>query len=170
MLKIVCNRCGREIESIDKVGYIRFCFQNPVESLGEDESILSRNHYCEDCMAEIEQFVRLAPDKKEVFREKEFVPKPSEHMKQYEKVIDLKKQGMRNKDIAEKLGMSEQGVATTIYTYTKRHTVDPPQEPENKVDIGKINALWIAGWKASKIADEMGMEEREIFDILKQGI
>lgn len=169
MLKIVCNRFGREIGSIDKVGYIRFCFQNPVESLGEDDSILYRNHYCEDCMADIEQFVRSVPAKK-VLREKEFAPKTSEHMKQYEKVIDLKKQGMRNKDIAEKLGMSEQGVATTIYTYTKRHKVDPPQEPEKKIDIGKINALWTAGWIASKIADEMGMEEQEIVDILKQGI
>lgn len=169
MIQIVCNRCGSKIESIDKVGYIRFCFQNPVESHVEDESIFSRNHYCEDCMAEIEQFVRSVPAKK-VLREKEFVPKTSEHMKQYEKVIDLKKQGMRNKDIAEKLGMSEQGVATTIYTYTKRHMVDPPKEPEKKVDVGKINALWTAGWIASKIADEMGMEEQEIVDILKQGI
>lgn len=168
MLKIVCNRCGREIGSIDKVGYIRFCFQNPVESLGEDDSILYRNHYCEDCMAEIEQFVRSTPEKKEMFRERDFVPKPSEHMKQYEQVIMLKRIGMKNKDIAEKLGMSEEGVATTIYTYRKRNKSQ--QEKEKKIDIGKINALWTAGWIASKIADEMGMEEQEIVDILKQGI
>lgn len=169
MIQIVCNRCGSKIESIDKVGYIRFCFQNPVESHVEDESIFSRNHYCESCMAEIEQFVRLDSKRTEVFREKDFVPKQSEHMRQYEQIISLKQQGMRNKDIAEKLGISAQGVATTIYTHKKKQKDDLPQESVKKIDFGKISALWKAGWDASKIADEMDMEEREIVDILNQG-
>ena len=43
------------------------------------------------------------------------------------------------------------------------------QEPEKKIDVGKIRALWNAKWSISKIADEMDMAESEIIDVLDQG-
>lgn len=58
MIQIICNRCKKEIESIQKVGYIQFRYQNPFENSVIGDSILDRNHYCEDCMAKIEQFIQ----------------------------------------------------------------------------------------------------------------
>lgn len=37
-----------------------------------------------------------------------------------------------------------------------------------KVDLGKIGALHRAGWSASKIADEMGLSDKQVYYYLKK--
>lgn len=220
MIKIICNRCNKSIESIQKVGFIQFCYQNPFESV-TDDNISDRNHYCEDCMTEIEQFVRndggkvvnkteniekalndafqemcemsgeininlpkipvLVPGnvKKQetpLLREKNFKsePRTSRYRIDYAKIMSLKESGMKNKDIAVEMGMTPQEVATAVYTYKKRNgKVAEPKRKKSEglkkdkwVDTGKILALWNAKWGIGKIAEEMGMEESEVANIL----
>ena len=246
MIKIICNRCNKPIESIDKVGFIQLCYHNPFESV-TDNNISDRNHYCEGCMAEIEQFVRndgsrvvnkvenmekalndalqevhemsgvinvpvlnipqidipkinlpkipvLAPGnakKQETLplREKDFKsePRTGRYRIDYEKIMSLKESGMKNKDIAAQMGMTSQEVATAVYTYKKRNgkATEPQRKESNPkkkekpqsqkseeskeakwVDTGKILALWNAKWSIGKIAEEMGMEESEVANIL----
>lgn len=244
MIKIICNRCNKPIESIEKVGFIQFCYHNPFESV-TDDNISDRNHYCEDCMAEIEQFVRndggrvinkvenmqkaLSDALQEVrgvinipvikipqidipkinlpkisisavdnvekqetalLREKDFQSEPNEQSKRrhidYEKIMSLKKSGMKNKDVAAQMGMTSQEVATAVYTYKKRNGMETgrkestkksepkkpeeSQEQEKKVDTGKIGALYKAGWSVPKIMDEMDLTESEVLDVLNAGI
>ena len=244
MIKIICNRCNKLIESIDKVGFIQFCYQNPFESV-MDDNISDRNHYCEDCMTEIEQFVQndgsrvvnkvenmekalndalqevremsgvinvpvlnipqidipkinlpkipvLAPGnakKQETppLREKDFKsePRTSRYRIDYAKIMSLKESGMKNKDIAAQMGMTSQEVATAVYTYKKRNgmetgskestklksepkKLEKSQEQEKKVDVGKIGALYKAGWSVPKIMDEMDLTESEVLDVVNK--
>lgn len=136
MIKIICNRCNKPIESIQKVGFIQFCYQNPFESV-TDNNMSDRNHYCEDCMAEIERFVR------------------NDGGKVVNKIENMEKA----------LSDALQEVHEMSTEKSKQKKSEEPKKAK-WVDTGKILALWNAKWSIGKIAEEMGMEESEVANIL----
>lgn len=145
MIQIICNRCNKPLECIQKVGFIQFCYQNPFENSIADDNILSRNHYCEDCMTAIEQFIQ----------------------NRQEANVDLALDGA---EIAQSLNTQEstdnapESIKSTQKAASKKELKSEKPEPKKRkhIDIGKIMALKKAGWSIAKIADEMGMKPQSV--------
>lgn len=57
MVKIICDRCGGEIENTDKVGYISWNFHEGIDGRLLNDNIFEKNHYCTECMGEIKAFI-----------------------------------------------------------------------------------------------------------------
>lgn len=142
MIKIICDRCGKEIAD-GNVGYIATNWRSV-----EDGSLLGDNphegkHFCLSCMNEIEDFVIKTPENvvktdetvietpQSVSKEEKSVPKPPETVSESEeqsgrkkidigKIMALKNAGWKNKDIADEMRMDPQAVANAIYQYKKR--------------------------------------------------
>lgn len=146
MIQIICNRCKKEIESIQKVGYIQFRYQNPFENSVIGDSILDRNHYCEECMAAIEQFIQ---NKQEVN-------------------VNLNVDGaeiaqsLNAQDGTDKVPESIERTQKTVSEKEESNSEKPKQKRRKHIDIKKIMALKNAGWSIAKIADEMGMQPQSV--------
>ena len=50
----------------------------------------------------------------------------------------------------------------------KQKTPKAPGKKRSTFDVGKLSALWKAGWSIPKIADEMGVSEPTVRKYLKQ--
>lgn len=55
MIKIVCNRCGKEISG--NAGYIAWNFRDHISGDMVDQNIFENCDYCEKCMEEIMEFI-----------------------------------------------------------------------------------------------------------------
>lgn len=198
MIKIQCNRCGKEIDPKQKVGFIQICSVSPFDFAEREhnESISERAHYCDDCVAEIWNFMQSKAEVSKtetveikieeptetvpLLREKDFKSEPHSKRRRidYERIMSLKESGMANKDIAKEMCMTSQEIAVAVYTYKKRQEQageekqEEPQkqekEPEKKIDVGKIMALHNAKWSIAKIAEEMNLSSTEIYDVIYQ--
>lgn len=134
MIKIQCNRCKKEINGNQKVGFIQFSCENPFENIPIQHmsDILNREHYCEDCMDEIWNFMQNKPAVSSVLvdeepkelkepKEKEQKEEPKQRYKiDYGKIMALKNAGWPVSKIAEEMGMAAQAVSTAIYQYKNR--------------------------------------------------
>lgn len=169
MIKIICNRCNKPIKSIDKVGFIQFCYHNPFESV-TDDNISDRNHYCEDCMAEIEQFVRN--DGGKVVNKAENMEKAlSDALQEVHKmsgVINVPVLNIPQIDIPKinlhKIPVLAPGNAKKQET-PPLHEKDFKSEPRTgryRIDYEKIMSLKESGMKNKDIATQMGMTPQEV--------
>ena len=183
MIKIICNRCNKPIESIQSAAYVS------KESELSNHEVTPLLEYIKEASvcSNIETLEAEEKQLEPLLREKDFKSEPHSNRRRidYEKIMSLKESGMRNRDIAAEVGMDAQAVSTAIYTYKKRQGKTAkterkesgskeaerkePQEQEKKVDVGKIRALWNAKWSVSKIADEMGMEEADVSHVIIYG-
>lgn len=134
MIKIQCNRCGKEIDARQEVGYIHFGCLKPFEGmpLANDDNIYERNHYCEDCMAEIWEFMQHKQENvpKKIETVNEPLEEPRQEQKAEEpkkrqridigKIMALKNAGWSVAKIADEMGMQPQAVSNAIYQQKKR--------------------------------------------------
>ena len=51
---------------------------------------------------------------------------------------------------------------------TEQKTTKTTRRKKSSFDVGKLSALWKAGWSIPKIADEMGVSEPTVRKYLKQ--
>ena len=82
-----------------------------------------------------------------------------------ERVMALRRAGLSNEQIAEEIGASKNIVAMTVYHFKKSLTETEIDKVEN-IDAAKVRALHKAAWKDSEIADEMGVSEEYIRELL----
>lgn len=147
MIKIQCNRCGKEIDGSQKVGYIHFGCMLPFDhvTIVPDDDMLKRTHYCEDCMTEIWNFMQN---------------KPEENIS--ESSITLYANGEPVCEVP-----THSGISITPAEPEKKSKAEEPKH-RYKIDYGKIMALKNAGWSVSKIAEEMGMAAQAVSTAIYQ--
>lgn len=144
MIKIQCNRCGKEIDINLGVGFIHFGCMNPFDSIPPfdiDNSVSNRAHYCEDCMSEIWNFMQNRPEES------------ASEVERTENEIDDAMKAVR--DSRKQL------------TEIHNSEAEDPKKQQH-IDIGKIMALKNAGWSVAKIADEMGMQPQAVSNAIYQ--
>lgn len=138
MIKILCDRCGKEIkEHEEDIGYIIMGVNvNPMKGvvlMQGDDGLNIDSHYCPNCMNEIKAFINRknigllsTEPSKTVLRPHETVSKPEETERKGRKRIDigkimaLKNAGWSNVKIADEMGMNPQAVASAIYQHKKK--------------------------------------------------
>lgn len=138
MIKILCDRCGKEIkEHGEDIGYIIMGVNvNPMKGvvLMQGDELNIDSHYCPDCMNEIKAFIKNHKNMgflsvnppKSVSESHEIVSEPEETKKKGRKRIDIgkimaiKNAGWSNVKIADEMGMNPQAVANAIYQHKKK--------------------------------------------------
>lgn len=92
MIKILCDRCGRNITTLEKVGYIAWSFKALLESRSIQDDIIVGNHYCPDCMNEIKAFIQSESNPPALATEPpQTEPKAAETVSEPEKVEQPKR-------------------------------------------------------------------------------
>lgn len=142
MIKILCDRCNREIqEHGENIGYISLGINiNPLQGIKENEiSIQGAEfgdwHFCPGCMNEIKEFIKNRPNFtlteqsiESVSKEPETVSEPKKAEQKGRKRIDigkivaLKNAGWSVAKIADEMGMQPQSVSNALYQYKKKQS------------------------------------------------
>ncbi len=140
MIKIVCDRCGREIRD-GNVGYIATNWRSMADGSLLGDNPHEQKHFCASCMKKIEDFVIKIPENviktagsvSETFEnvsnagesvsvceEPAEIPNVKRRKIDVGKIMALKNAGWKNKDIADEMNMSPQMVANVIYQKRKK--------------------------------------------------
>lgn len=69
---------------------------------------------------------------------------------------------------AEQVSDPEPKKAETKKTETKKATPKKEEPKKKELDIPKVRALRAAGWTYAKIADELGVSQTRIFNVLNE--
>ena len=113
MLKVICDRCGKDISDSGKIGYIALNFRESVGGAVVQENPMKGQHFCASCMEDIQEF---AASLKEPPR-----PKPScKRRIDYPKIMALHNAGWGNSKIADEMGMTRSSVTQAIWYYKNR--------------------------------------------------
>ena len=138
MIKIFCDRCGKEITKCNRIGYIALNSKDQKEGDLAEDNEFEKNAYCSKCMSQIRAFIKAQPEESSEDGEKSQevdtkCDKNDEKCAQNEKkcnqgekkaidigkIMALKNAGWKNKDIAGEMHMEPQAVANAIYKYKK---------------------------------------------------
>ena len=65
MIRVICDRCGKEIQAPGKTGYLAWNFRagHGGELIGNN--VLEDRDYCETCMGTIFDFIDAGPEQEE---------------------------------------------------------------------------------------------------------
>lgn len=140
MVKIYCNRCNKELDRNNKIGYIALNYRQ--QYLGDfvGDNRYEDMDFCTECMDAFKAFLAEIPAEHPEKRDEstETVSQPQESVSEtQENEADQPKELFREPKGEAK---SQEGKKT-----------------RTRIDYGKIMALHNAGWSNQKIADEMGM-------------
>lgn len=168
MIRVICDRCGKEIQAPGKTGYLAWNFRagHGGELIGNN--ILEDRDYCETCMGTIFDFIDAAPEQEEHKDAGEENGAP-----------DRKTEGGSGSSGAvPEIGQSvpeierpvpevaaaehEPGPSSSTAINRKVVSKQPRKPRKNSVDIGRILALREAGWSFGKIADDMGLSKQSV--------
>lgn len=133
MVKIYCNRCKKELDRNNKIGYIALNYRRSY--LGD---LVGDNQYedmdfCTECMDALKAFLSETP---------------AEHPARHNESVETASQSQE----------SETDQPKELFREPKDGTLKPEgKKTRQRLDYGKIMALHNAGWSNAKIADEMGM-------------
>lgn len=111
--KIICDRCGAEITSRPKLGYIALNYRDPKSGDLLDNNILEESDFCETCMHEITEYIGQKPDLRTRPKAKTVVTKPAPKV-DTGKIMALHKAGWSNQQIAEEMKISSQLVSSHL--------------------------------------------------------
>ncbi len=160
---LLCDRCNKEItdEAVKLVV--------SGEDLGDISDLVKsqeEKEYCRQCIVEILSFAnedkkkkvekkcRVSPGKdKKAEKSSPAVPSDKSWKSwnigslSLEKVMDLRAAGKTNQVIAEMAGTSPTTLSSIVSRYKRKLLED--------MDVGKVKALYKAGWSVEDIADEM---------------
>ncbi len=163
--KFVCDRCGKEIKKLHRLEIYDDSQNNWI--------ITSDNDFCEDCVKKIAEFAVKQPEER---KESEENIVPDKNSSDSEKTIE---QLLKEEKTTDEIVAIKNCTKTAIYTARwqmnrknkeaeKQSEQECKEQKEKNLDIGKINALWKAGWSVHKIADEMGVEDEIIAEVVNE--
>ena len=162
--KIVCDRCGKDITALPKLGFIGVSFRDSETGDLLEENPLANMDYCPECMEQITAYIASAPASgpapaKDPEPEVEVVPVITP-----EEVEELAAKLQLDGDICGKSANLDSKMQNPAFTSAPEKEVDQKkdQKPAKKgppqakgIDTGKLLALRKAGWTFQQIADEM---------------
>lgn len=171
MIKTICfcDRCGREIEQGERIGYIAMNYRETWDGDLLDGNQYENNHFCPGCMDEIKTFVEG-----EAIKDVPFVAEPAEETESTE----TPEENLVRKIFGDAVDNNETAVDNNEAAVDKvtdkvpdgtdpDPDPDPDPEPEKKprqfIDYGKIMALKKAGWTARQIGEEMHMTQQQVW-------
>lgn len=162
MIRIVCDRCGREIPVPGRTGYLAWNFRHGHGGDLIGENVLENRDYCEICMGTIFDFIDGKTGQADISMgtavpgtEDEISDETAEAHGP-EKAEDKKVDSSGKRQQVQSTGKKGRP--------SKYGDQEPYMETRGRkgVDIGKILALKKAGWSIAKIADEMSMKEGSV--------
>lgn len=143
MIRIFCDRCGKEITKCKSHGYIALNTRDVKESSLAEDNEFENNQYCSSCMKQIREFIKAKPEVVVQDLDQELVQDEKcdqngkkctengekctgEDKKRIDKgkIIALKKAGWSNKDIAAEMHLEAQTVANVVYQLKKKSSAD----------------------------------------------
>lgn len=132
MIRIFCDRCGRDMTDEPAIGIIALNSMNNIDTCTIiDENEFEGRHYCAACMAEIRAVVggKPAPAREEPAKEEPAAEKkPSKASKPAEprtkidigKILSLRNAGWAVKEIASDMGLSPHQVSQALNRYKRK--------------------------------------------------
>lgn len=152
MIKVVCDRCGREIPVPGRTGYLAWNFRSGHGGDMVGNNVLEDRDYCESCMRTIFGFIDRKP------------------------VQADSGTGTENKNPVQETEAGGTGTAghTADASGSSTGAGEKPfgqqklKPRKNSVDIGKILALREAGRSLEWIADDMGMSKGAVYNALRR--
>lgn len=142
---IKCDRCGEEITTKDRIGYVCVLQKNESGETLAEKNPFDSYDFCQGCVKEIVEFASV---KKMVKRRGTARPKT----------------GASAGTSVKQKAPSKTGTSTRGRRAKK--VADPNIDSESGMDAGKIFALAQAGWSVDKIADEMRCDAGDITNVL----
>lgn len=145
MVKIYCNRCNKELDRNNKIGYIALYYRR--QYLGDfvGDNQYEDMDFCTECMDAFKTFLTGVQTEESVAKQPKLLPDPWEEA------------GAQPETESEPQ-KSEADQHKELFRAPKDGTTKPEgKKTRQKIDYGKIMALHNAGWDYKKIADEMGM-------------
>ncbi|MCI8801069.1 MAG: hypothetical protein HFH88_14850 [Lachnospiraceae bacterium] len=162
MIRIVCDRCGREIPVPGRVGYLAWNFRNGHGGDLIGENVLESRDYCEICMGTIFDFIDGKTGQADIGMETA-VPETETEISDETTEAHVPEKAEDKK--VDSPGKKRQDQSTGKRGRPAKYgDQEPYMETRGRkgVDIGKILALKKAGWSIPKIADEMSMKEGSV--------
>ena len=157
MIKIICDRCGAEIEENENIGYVTINLRDGLHGNLLNDNPLEQNHYCVECMDKIYKFVMAEPVKdpapepipktktkptvkpRDILSTSPEPDKPKRRKIDIGKIMALKNAGWSYQKIGEEMGMSANAVGNAIWAYKKKMTErGASDEKDRKEDIAAI--------------------------------
>ncbi len=142
MIRIFCDRCGKDITRCNRIGYIALNSRDQKEGDLKEDNEFERNHYCNNCMSQIREFIKT--------KQEGLVQELAQEVVQEENNQNSEESHENN---------------TKCHENEKKCTQNAKKCNESKkksIDIGKIMALKNAGWKNKDIAGEMHMDPQAV--------
>ena len=163
MRKILCDRCGAEIQLKSRIGYVAVNWRAP-----SDESLMYENPYegydfCEQCIHDIVEVIdNVVLCQEEDKTEQET---PEELARRF--VNAMKEVSAPEPEESEE---AESGSEDAETEPEEPKMVKPKGWSREKkdIDMGKLGALRRAGWSVPKIADEFGVSDSVIRRRMKE--
>lgn len=152
MIKVVCDRCGREIPVSGRTGYLAWNFRSGHGGELVGNNILEDRDYCETCMGTIFVFIDRKPVQADSGTDTE------------------NKNPVRETEAGrtETAGHTADSSGNSTGADEKLFGQQNPKTRKNSVDIGKILALREAGRSLEWIADDMGMSKGAVHNALRR--
>ncbi len=145
MKKVYCDRCGADITAQEAYGLIWMDYRDYEITLDMFyDSPWPDRDYCESCMAEILDFIKIKPGCKAA---------PAVEEKKEEPVVAP--EVPKVEDVEEKAEPKPKKVAKAT-------------GKKKPLDKGKIGALYKAGWSVAKITDEIGCHKSAVYNALAE--
>lgn len=136
---IICDRCGKQLLTGEKIGYVAVHERLEVHGDAVNTNEFEEMDFCEECLCAITRFVAFNPNR-EMAGEEKTEPLGTG-------IISRKKKKM----LLEAEGRKDAPVESDI-------------KERKQIDYGKIMALSNAGWTNKQIAEEMGMILQQVYD------
>lgn len=141
MVKTVCDRCGKEIPKGWYVGFAVTGFKGKVtvDGLEKGNEYLNLD-FCESCLKKIEDFI-----------------------KSKDSGTDEGEQDCKREDQAEIRKEPDGQVEEAELEQRKKK-----RELLERIDYGKVKALYKAGWTQKKIGEEIGKSQNTVSNAIKK--
>lgn len=154
MIRIVCDRCGKEIPAAGRTGFLSWNFRDGYRGDLMQENALEDRDYCETCMETIFDFINRGHSGTDGSGGSSSAEGPGP----VRTTVPREKTGAGGESAGSSLPKKKTGVCLEKV----------PKPRRNSIDMGKVMALRDAGWSYGKIADEMGMSKQSVCNAISR--
>lgn len=174
MIRIIRDRCGKEIMAYGKTGYLAWNFRAGHGGKLIGNNVLEDRDYCESCMGTIFDFIDRKTEGTDLvdagmedmasFGEEGSIPEKGDCFRENCAAVPGTVQS--DSETAADETENTEGTGSLSGSSAAKERKFPRQQVrgprKNSVDIGRILALREAGWSFGRIADDMGLSKQSV--------
>lgn len=182
-INFTCDRCGATITGA--IGYVCVDWQDGIDMINANQvrgdNEFEKCNYCPDCIKEISDFVRKRKEAGDTGK-----AKAADTPKTVEENAGMAKEAIKDtgngpgeveapKRKGKRGGREKTGLPMDTTNLPDEPVADTePRETGTKtrhgrkgtIDMGKVKALWNAGWTIPSIAEEMNCSKQGVYHVL----